>query len=709
MATLQNIRNKGPLLVIVIGVALLAFVLGDLFSSGSLLVGKARDRAFVVNGEVITTQQYSEKITEFEEFQKMVSGQSSLDENTTLQIREAVYQQMVRNKLLEDQAKDLGLVVSKEEINDLVHGESISPILQQLPFFVDPETGIFSRRALIDFLNIINTPSPDPQEQMLVNQYKSIWLFIENMITTQRLEEKYVSLLTNAVIVNDVESKTNFDLSQQNADIEYVMQSYFTIPDTAVTVTDKEIKSYYDKHKKSFKLEAPLVKISYFTTQITPSDEDFAEIEAKSETAFAQLSEASNPATVVADYSNTPYRDVFMGENLFTPTQLDFAKTASVNEMYGPAREGDSFQILKLIDKTVASDSVRLSMLAVPTSTMVGQDSITTQFVDSIYNLIKGGEPFAFVANNLNPNSNGGDVGWAREIDLLPFGANLVEAAFSTPVGEPVKITVPGQEIIFQVEERTKPVNKYKLAIVNMPVVPSEKTSNNIDNKLNQIVTNPDVNQKFSELASEAGYMVMPAMTFSANDFSLGQIQGSRQVISWAATEKEKGAVRKFDLTNQRIVARVDEVIPAGTTPLSEVAEGIRAQLINEKKAEKIINELNQNNFSTLEDFAEEMNSRIDTVRFVNFTTQNITGLGYEPVINAAASFAPIGKIVGPMEGNLGVFVTNVVNRTEGTDVYDADEQKSLILNNNAYRIQMQAIETLKDELGVEDNRYRFF
>lgn len=709
MATLQNIRNKGPLLVIVIGVALLAFVLGDLFSSGSLLVGKARDRAFVVNGEVITTQQYSEKITEFEEFQKMVSGQSSLDENTTLQIREAVYQQMVRNKLLEDQAKDLGLVVSKEEINDLVHGESISPILQQLPFFVDPETGVFSRRALIDFLNIINTPSPDPQEQMLVNQYKSIWLFIENMITTQRLEEKYVSLLTNAVIVNDVESKTSFDLSQQNADIEYVMQSYFTIPDTAVTVTDKEIKSYYDKHKKSFKLEAPLVKISYFTTQITPSDEDFAEIEAKSETAFAQLSEASNPATVVADYSNTPYRDVFMGENLFTPTQLDFAKTASVNEMYGPAREGDSFQILKLIDKTVASDSVRLSMLAVPTSTMVGQDSITTQFVDSIYNLIKGGEPFAFVANNLNPNSNGGDVGWAREIDLLPFGANLVEAAFSTPVGEPVKITVPGQEIIFQVEERTKPVNKYKLAIVNMPVVPSEKTSNNIDNKLNQIVTNPDVNQKFSELASEAGYMVMPAMTFSANDFSLGQIQGSRQVISWAATEKEKGAVRKFDLTNQRIVARVDEVIPAGTTPLSEVAEGIRAQLINEKKAEKIINELNQNNFSTLEDFAEEMNSRIDTVRFVNFTTQNITGLGYEPVINAAASFAPIGKIVGPMEGNLGVFVTNVVNRTEGTDVYDADEQKSLILNNNAYRIQMQAIETLKDELGVEDNRYRFF
>ena len=175
MATLQNIRNKGPLLVIVIGVALLAFVLGDLFSSGSTLVGKARDRAFVVNGEVITTQEYSNKITEFEEFQKMISGQSSLDENTSLQIREAVYQQMVRDRLLEDQASDLGLVVTKEEINDLVHGQVISPILQQLPFFLDPETGMFSRTALIEFLNVINTPSPNPQEQVLVDQYKSLW------------------------------------------------------------------------------------------------------------------------------------------------------------------------------------------------------------------------------------------------------------------------------------------------------------------------------------------------------------------------------------------------------------------------------------------------------------------------------------------------------------------------------------------------------
>src|SRR5690554_4128723 len=231
MATLQKIRDKGTFLVIVIGIALLAFVLGDLLTSGTTLFGRAQDRAFVVNGEVISTKEYADKITEFEEFQKMVSGQTSLDENTSAQIREAVYQQMVRQRLLNNQTKKLGLNVTKEEINDLVHGESISPVLQQLPFFVDPQTGIFSRNALIDFINTINMPSPGPQEQAMIDQYKSLWLFIEDMIRTQRLEEKYISLLSNSVITNDLEAKTTFDLSQKNADIEYAMQSYFTMPE----------------------------------------------------------------------------------------------------------------------------------------------------------------------------------------------------------------------------------------------------------------------------------------------------------------------------------------------------------------------------------------------------------------------------------------------------------------------------------------------
>ncbi len=696
-------------MVIVIGVALLAFVLGDLLTSGTTLFGRAQDKAFVVNGEVISTKDYADKITEFEEFQKMVSGQSSLDENTSAQIREAVYQQMVRQRLLENQTGKLGLSVSKEEINDLVHGEFISPVLQQLPFFVDPQTGMFSRSALVDFLNTINMPSPNPEEQSIVNQYKSLWLFIEEMVRTQRLEEKYISLLSGAVITNDAEAKSNFELTQQNADMAYVVQNYFTIPDTVVTVTEKEIKAYYDKHKDDYRLEAPLVKLSYFTKQILPSDEDYAEVEAESRVAFTELQNSQNPATVVADYSQVPYRDVFMSEQMLTPDQIEFVRSAAINELYGPEREGDSYQIVKLIDKTIAPDSVHFRMMSIPSGSMVGQDSIVTRFTDSLYNVIREGQSFADVANSLNPSSNGGDVGWAREIDLASFGSEMVETVFNSPVGELVKLSLPGQQVIVQIEERTRPVNKYKVAIIDMPVIASEKTSNNIDNELNQFVSTPEVGSKFNELASEKGYMVMPNITVSANEFTLAQIPGSRQVITWAAREKKPGSVKKFDLTNQRVIARVDQVIPAGTAPLSEVASGIRSQLLNEKKAEKIIADLKGQNLTTIDAYAEAMNSRTDTVRFVNFNTENITGLGYEPVMNALSAFAPLNSVQGPIKGNMGVYVTQVTNRTQGTESYDADAEKNSMMNEKAYRLQMQSVEILKEKLGVEDNRFRFF
>ena len=711
MATLQKIRNKAGFLIAVIGIALLAFILGDLLTSGSTLFRKSQDKVFEVNGKVISTEEYFTRVTEWENFQKLMSGESSLDENASLQIKELVYQQMVKEFILDNQAKKLGLTVSKEEINDLVHGENISPLLQQLPLFVDPKTGIYDREALTNFFTAINTPpeSLKPEERALVQQYKSMWLFIENLIKYQRLEEKYRTLLSSAVMVNDMEAKTSFDLSQQNADLTYVVQNYYTIPDTLVTVEDSEIRAFYEKHKKNFKLNSPIAKITYFIREIAPSDEDFAEVEAQAMEAAKKLAESTNPSAVVADYSETPYRDVYLAANELTESQLSFVSSANIGDMYGPVREGNSFQIYKLIDKIVAPDSVRLRMIVVPTSGASEQDSLVRHFVDSVFTVIKGGKPFAQVANELNPQSNGGDAGWVREIDIASVGNDFVQTIFSMPVGEVRKISVPGQSIIVQVEEKTKPVTKYKLAVINIPVVVSERTSNNVDNELNQFLSLPDVGKKFTELAKQKGYAVVPNYTISSTDFSIAQIPGSRNVIQWAFNEKEKGAVKKFDLTNLRIVARLDNVIPAGTAPLSEVATVIRNQLVRDKKAEKIITELKSKNLSSLADYAEEMNTRPDTVRFVNFNTRNIAGLGFEPVLNAYSAFAPLNKLMGPAKGNMGVFVVNVDNRTQGTETFVPKMQKNKIQGEIAYRLQMQSMEVLKDKLAVKDYRYRFY
>lgn len=712
MATLQKIRDRGVLLVAVIGIALLAFILGDLLTSGNTLFARSRDKAFVVNGKVISTQEFADRIAEWEEFQKMVSGQNSLDENTTQQIREAVYDQMVREMILDNQTDKLGLTVSKAELNDLVHGESISPLLQQLPFFVDPQTGMFDRDGLVQFLATVNTPTHtmQPEERAMVEQYKSMWLFIENMVKYQRLQEKYNTLLGNAVMVNDVEAKNNFDLSHQNADLAYAVKSYFSVPDSAVTVTDQEIKSYYDNNKSAFQMDVPLAKISYFSKEITPSDDDFAEVEQQANEAYEKLLESTNAASVVADYSETPFRDIYMAASVLTDDQKSFIESASVSDVQGPVREGNAFFIHKLIDKKVAPDSLHLRMMAIPDATVMGEDSIVTHFVDSIFNVLKDGSSFAEVANSLNPQANGGDVGWVREMDLFQAGSDLVQAAFGAPVGQPFKVKVPGQQMILLVEERTAPVQKYKIATVYMPVIVSEKTSNNIDNELNQLVSDPNISKNFSELASEKGYFVVPNTPLSANDYSLMQIPGSRQVVTWAVNEKKMGTVKKFDLSNTRIVAKVDQVYPAGNVPLSELRSSILNRLQNEKKAVLIIDGLKDKGSASLDVYAEAMDAQVDTIKFVNFTTQNISGLGFEPTINAVSAYAPLNVTTGPVKGNMGVYVVNVLNRTTDSDEpYDAASQKISMQGQTGYMLQMQSFEVLKRKLKVEDNRYVFF
>ena len=708
MAILQKIRDRSGLLIAVIGVALLAFILGDLLTSGNTFLRKYQDKAFVVDGDIVSTQEYFDRVAEWEEFQKMISGDNSFDENATAQIRDIVYQQMVKERVLDLQAKKLGLSVSKEEINDLVHGDVISPLLQQLPLFVDPQTGMFDKSTLISFLTTINTDESmlPPEQVPMIRQYKSIWLFIENLIKYQRLEEKYGTLLSSAVMVNDVEAETTFEQSQQNADIIYAVQNYYTIPDSVASVSDGEIKKFYNENQHLFKTTTPIAKVTYFTKEIVPSDEDFDEVEAMTAEVHEKLLTTTNTASVVSDYSDVPFLDAYLSAKSLSPDERSFVQSAEVSDVYGPFRDGDSFKLFKYLGKTVAPDSVRLRMIGIPEN--MANDSLVTAFVDSLHTVIKEGKDFAEVANEINPQSNGGEVGWVREIDLVQAGPNVAQSIFSIPTGTVSKLSMPGQQTLIYVEEKTNPIEKYKLAVINMPVIVSDKTQNNIDNELNQLVSDPEIKTNFRQLAQEKGYSVVPSQTISSTDHLLGQIQGSRQIVNWAFNEKE-GAIKKFDLSRNRVVARVDRIMPSGITPLSEVSDNISSLLIRDKKAEKIISELEAKNITTLEDYAQAMNTETDSVRFIDFNTTNITNLGAEPMLNAYAAYAPLNTVVGPLKGNMGVFVLSVINREQASENYDAEEQKINIQSNNLYRLQAQAIEVLKDKMKVVDNRYKFY
>ena len=708
MAALQKIRSKSSLLIGVIALGLLAFVLP--WSEISSFINKSKDKAFTVDGEVVTTKQYADRIAQWEHFQKIMSGQNSLDENATLQIREMVYQQMVKEIILDKQAAELGLNVTKEELNDMVTGPNVAPILHQIPFFVNPQTGQFERAALNQFIQTISQDDTNlPENQRAeIQARREIWTFIQNMMKYQRLEEKYSAIVAGIVIPTATEAKSAFDDSKTQASISYVVQKYTSIPDSLVAkeVTDKDIKALYDQRKNNFKLESELRKISYFVKDVVPSDEDYAAVEKEINAIHDKFVTTDNPGLLVNEYSNNQYVDAFISVNTLPADMKEFAQTATIGQVNGPERNEQSYIMYKLVDRTSAADSVKLQMIPLPQ----GLDQATaTHISDSLLNVIKGGKDFSALANELMPGSNGGNIGWATEMALASAGGDLIKKCFGAAKGDVFNVSINGQTQIVRVEDKTNPVAKVKIALIQMTVIVSDKTQNSVDNELNQFVAENGNVQNFDNAALTKGYNIISNAVVSPSDMLLGQVAGSRQVISWAFNNKV-GSVKKFDnLTNKRIIAVVKNEISGDYMPVSEVSAMLKAELINDKKAEKIIADLKAKNLTSLDGYAQAIAGRVDTVNFVTFQTNNISGVGYEPLLNVYAKHGQVNKLEAPKKGKSGVYVIDVTSKTENAATFDPAQSKQMIRQSNMYQLMSQAMLVLKEKMNVKDNRVAFW
>ena len=253
MATLEKIRSKAGLLVLVVGLALFAFIIGDFLNSGSTYFRQSQEKIAIVDGEVINIQDYQTRVDEMSEMYKMQTGQNSLPEEYMSQIRQSVFDAMVQEIVLDEATSDLGMTVGPEELFDMVQGEHISPMIQQMQMFQNPQTGRFDKTALLNFLKAIendNIAAYPAEQQAQILQAKNFWLFWEKNIKRQRLEQKYTTLLAKAVAANKLDAQDAFAATAESADLVYTMQSYATIPDSTIAVSKGEIEKLYNQRKE---------------------------------------------------------------------------------------------------------------------------------------------------------------------------------------------------------------------------------------------------------------------------------------------------------------------------------------------------------------------------------------------------------------------------------------------------------------------------
>ena len=712
MATLEKIRSKAGLLVLVVGVALFAFIIGDFLNSGSTYFRQSQEKIAEVDGVVIKIQEFQNRVDEMNEMYKMQTGSTSLPEEYQTQIRQSVFDGMVQEIVLNEATSDLGLTVSPEELFDMVQGENISPMIQQMQMFVNPQTGAFDKAALLNFLKTIDTENiasypADQQVQLL--QARQFWMFWEKNIKRQRLEQKYTTLLSKAVSANKLDAKDAFDASAVSSDMVYAMQSYSTIPDSTIQVSKSEIEKLYNQRKELFKQKESKV-IKYISVDIRPSQEDYDNASAEIEALKKELATTTRVADLVAENSEIPYVDAFFSENALDPEMKQFVKTAAVGDIYGPVFENDKYRMFKLVDKTVAPDSVNVSHIMLANT---GDEAAVQAKADSLLAVLKDGGDFAALAKEFSVDQaaeRGGELGWFTEATALRgVNEDFKNTVFSTAVnGYAIVKSAYGTHIV-KVTDKTANVDKYKVADIDMTVSPSTKTYGNIYNELNQFISkNRDID-KLDDAAKEAGYNLLSNVTVTANDQVLGTIRNSRPVIRWAF-QNGKGSISEiFECDNKFVIAAVQGTLPEGYRSLESVTPMLRSELVAQKKGEQISQALAAKNLTSVDAYAQAMGASVDSVKFVSFSTRRIAGIGVEPKLNAMVSLAQKGLVSAPVAGNNGVYVFDVYAQNKESKTYDEAAEMKALDASNMYRFSIQAIQSLVNKADVEDNRIRFY
>ena len=248
MATLEKIRNRaGVLVAVVIGMALLAFILGDFLNSGGALFSNSQFEIAEISGKSIPYQKYQKELNDIIEINKFSTGQTALDEASVQRIQSQTWDQLVREYVLEDEYNEIGLDISSQELWDMVQGENIHPIIQNL--FTNPETGELNTMAVIRFLK---TYDQDP-----TGQQKAYWLFIEDQMIQERMFTKYSYLISKGLYSTKTEAQNELNNINKKVDFEFVIQNINTIPDSLITIKNSDLKKYYDNHQNEFKKKLP--------------------------------------------------------------------------------------------------------------------------------------------------------------------------------------------------------------------------------------------------------------------------------------------------------------------------------------------------------------------------------------------------------------------------------------------------------------------
>ena len=716
MAALQKIRSKGVLLVSIIALALFLFVAGDLFRGLESLFQSSGQQVGEVNGKTVSIQEYQKMVDDLQTYYEIVQQKSSFNEDELNRIKDEAWQTFVQSELIQNQCEKLGIAVTDDEISEVVKS-GMSQMLQ-VPVFMNQQTGRYDyamvNAFLAEYKKLKDAGTQIPETYEKIYKY---YLFAQRQIRDQLLTQKYQVLLSQAFLSNPEEAKLAFAARTEESDLLLAALPAASVSDDAVKVTDEEVKNKYNEDKEQYRQYIETRDIKVIDIQVTASNADKEAAEKEMAEAAAKLNEADNNTAAgnVARQATSllSYSDVFKTKDAF-PTMISAnLDSAAVGTVKAPAYDAmtNTYYTYKVLGKKTEADSVLFRQVGV-----IGKDEADiSKKADSIMTALNGGANFKELAKKYNQT---GDSTWIATAQFQTSqidgdNALFINTLYSMSTGEVKKLTMEnGATVILQVMKTANPVTKYNVAAVVKELKFSDDTYSKEYNKFSSFVAENKSLEQIEANAAKSGYTVRPINDVTSSAHGIANIRATRDALKWVFDEAKVGDVSQLYECGSN-----DHLMIVALTGINE--EGYRSQeklkdmLTDEIKQEKKVAKLYESakNVKSIAEAKKLKDVVVDTIKHVSFAAPTYiaaTGAS-EPMVGAVAAKTAKGAFAGPVKGQNGVYMFQVINKSKTAEKFDAKTEEASASMNDFRAVSSAIINTLYLKANVKDKRYKFF
>ncbi len=691
MAVIGKIRERSGLLLVIIGGALAAFILTDLFSGRT---GQDEQVLGVVGGEEIALREFERRVGD--ELDAYRNAGDNITGQMTEQVRTSVWQQMVMERVMMERVQDAGFSLTKGEYDDIRFGENILPDLKGQRNFQGPD-GQPDRDALRTYFTNVQLNAP---------VYHSIQ---KRRITENRLYAKYANLVKNTVFVNSAQARKEHSAKNEKSSFNFVALRYDSEPDSLYPVSDEDLRKFHGANKDLVKYnQKPSRKFEYALFPVVATAEDRDAVRAELEGMKEDLRTAENDSLfVVANSASRTYSKVPYAEGTADRLNDSLIVNAEVGSVIGPYADGDTWKLVKVVELADVEEArVRHILL----STQEGKDEAEQRRrADSVLTVVKRDrskfeELVTALSDDPGSKSTGGVYEWFDRKTMVP---EFTKASFDEKEGA---ITIAKTDYGFHIVEVLGQRNRSERRIVSidLDVRPSPATFKEVYKLANEFSLRYKSSvEEFRSGAEERSIAVTTVDELRPDQRTVPGLEEAGATISWANRADIGDVSEPLDAGDNYVVSILTGIREEGAPDLEDVRELFTSEVIKQKKAEAFAKKMA--NKTDLNALATELGLSVQTANDLAMSTFSIPGGYSEYEVIGQIMALTTGQTSVPLKGESAVYVVNVTGVKPAPEEADLSGERNTLLDRLRSRAENGVFNALREVAGVKDDRSLFY